>query len=488
MPRSPKNPSGQTPPEGFTLLKPEQESFYRPVDTLCQGLFLPTQLHSALLNERAAVVAATLQAEADQRTADRAAESCSAERRQDASKPSISVADAIEREARLARQEALFEQERFAEHNPHAWHLVYTPESVANFLVKTKLLSTDKDLRRRDEEFAQRMAQAGSYRQIAVPGAATTAGKGVKRGGIAAAKTGQPGKLYGSKGGRNKHLKVVHSALDNLRLTHPHFGEVIDFVAQHQALSSRSNAALPMTPILLNGEPGLGKTHFAFELAAVIGSTCRRVAFDTPVTASTVMGSDRRWSNTQVGLVFELVCLGQYANPVIVLDEIDKARLQRDWNPLAPLHTLLEPSTAAKVRDVSADFEFDASQVIWIATSNDSRYLTGPIRSRFREFNIVRPDASGALASSKAVLKTSFAAMKLVRVSPPNKDLAVALAHLTPREINQVLKVAVAIAIQKGKSAVDLDDLPAGICEELDQMRICVTVGQRPGKAKTWLH
>lgn len=272
-------------------------------------------------------------------------------------------------------------------------------------------------------------------------------------------------------------------------MTHPHFGEVIDFVMQHQALSSRSKVALPMTPILLNGEAGVGKTHFAFELAAVIGTTCRRVAFDTPITAATLMGSDRRWANTQAGLLFELVCLGQFANPIIVLDELDKARRERDWNPLAPLHTLLEPSTAAKVRDVSADFEFDASQVIWIATANDSRLLTGPIRSRFREFHIERPEAAGALASATAVVKTAFAALKLVRMDPPAKDFAVALAHLVPREITQVVKVAAANAIQKGKNTLDVEDLPEGICEELDQAHASGgSDGHNPGKAKAWLH
>ena len=313
---------------------------------------------------------------------------------------------------------------------------------------------------------------------MAVPDAAAAVARGTRQ---------RSGRIRSA----DQQLKAVHTALEKLRLTQPHFGEVIDFVMQHQALSSRSRAALPMTPILLNGEPGLGKTHFAFELAAVIGTTCRRVAFDTPVTAATLMGSDRRWSNTQVGLLFELVCLGQYANPVIVLDELDKARRERDWNPLGPLHTLLEPSTAAKVRDVSADFEFDASQVIWIATSNDSRLLMGPLRSRFREFNIMRPDAAGALASSKAVLKTSFAALQLVRVAPPSKELAVALAHLTPREITQALKVAVATAIQKGKTAVDLNDLPEGICDELDRARSrdhSNSSGPSAGNTKAWLH
>ena len=474
MPRQPKD---LPPPEGFTFLKPDSDSFYGSAVIGQKGLFLPTQLHSALVDERAAAEAAAHQALADKRAAELDAESREAERRQGGSKPFVTVAGVVEREAVFARQEALLKQQQAAELDPHGWHRVYAPEAPVDLQTKTKAMVTDKELKRRDEEFAKKMIEAGPYRKMAVPGAAAVA-RGTRQ---------RSGRVRAA----GQQLKAVYTALEKLRLTHPQFGQVIDFVMQHQALSSRSKAALPMTPILLNGEPGVGKTHFAFELAAVIGTTCRRVAFDTPVTAATLMGSDRRWANTQVGLLFELVCLGQYANPVVVLDELDKARRERDWNPLAPLHTLLEPSTAAKVRDVSADFEFDASQVTWIATSNDSRLLTDPIRSRFQEFQIQRPDAEGALTSATAVVQTAFAALKLVRLEPPTKDLTVALAHMTPREITQVVKVAAANAIQKGKTAVDLDDLPSGICEELDQAR-CRDSNDlnapSAGKTKAWLH
>ena len=466
-------------PPGFTFLKPDSDSFYGSSGTTRQGLFLPTQVHSTLVAEREAAAEAALKAEADQRAADRAAELNANVRRQGSTKAvPVSVADAIENDLRLARHKAMLGQDGEAKRNPHAWQRIYSEDAAGNFLIKTKLQTTDKELKRRDEEFAQRLGVAGPYRKMAVPGAAAAVVRGTRQ---------RSGRIRAA----GQQLKAVHTALEKLRVTHPHFGEVIDFVMQHEALSSRSKAALPMTPILLNGEPGVGKTHFAFELAAVIGTTCRRVAFDTPVTAATLLGSDRRWSNTQAGLLFELICLGQYANPVIVLDEIDKSRRERDWNPLAPLHTLLEPSTAAKVRDVSADFEFDASQVIWIATSNDSRLLTGPIRSRFREFHILRPDAAGALASSRAVVKTAFAALNLARIAPPTKDFAVALAHLTAREITQVVKAAAANAIQKGKSAVDVDDLPEGVCEELDRARAGTrgdSNGPNPEKAKAWLH
>ena len=476
MPLQPKNRLDLPPPEGFTFLKPDSDSVDGSAVIRHKGLFLPTQLHSALLDERAAAEAAAQKVLADRWAVDRE-RIAEAERKRDLfpPKPSTAATDARERDTLLMGAQAFLGD---VGRNPHAWHRVYAPNAAADLQAKTLLIVTDKELKKRDEGFAQKMIAAGPYRKMAVPDAAAAVARGTRQ---------RSGRIRSA----DQQLKAVHTALEKLRLTHPHFGEVIDFVMQHQALSSRSRAALPMTPILLNGEPGLGKTHFAFELAALIGTTCRRVAFDTPVTAATLMGSDRRWSNTQVGLLFELVCLGQYANPVIVLDELDKARRERDWNPLGPLHTLLEPSTAAKVRDVSADFEFDASQVIWIATSNDSRLLMGPLRSRFREFNIMRPDAAGALASSKAVLKTSFAALQLVRVAPPSKELAVALAHLTPREITQALKVAVATAIQKGKNAVDLNDLPEGICDELDRARSRDrgnSSGPSAGNTKAWLH
>lgn len=310
-------------------------------------------------------------------------------------------------------------------------HMVYSGRSALAFLDRSKTLYGDN--RKRDEELAKRLTAAGPYRLVAKPC-------------------------------EDEKVEDIGNALAALRLSHPHFGEVIEFIGQHLILSSRSTRTLGLPPILLNGEPGVGKTHFAIELANLLGVEFRRVAFDTPVTAATLMGSDRRWGNTQYGLLFELVCLGQHANPIIILDEIDKADARRDWNPIAPLHTLLEPSTAAKVRDLSADFEFDASLVTFIATSNDSRQLSPAIRSRFTEFTIRRPGAADAIASAREVIARAFYSYQIEGVDPPDRSLAVALAHLTPREITQVLKQTVANAIAKGNNTITPNDLPEGVC------------------------
>ena len=246
------------------------------------------------------------------------------------------------------------------DYDPKLQYPVYAFDAPGKLFARSGLNTSDKDIRKRDDELYRKMTASTLLRDIAMP-------------------------------------KDIAQVLETLRLSQPHFGAVIDLIRGQLLLGERTNKTVRIPPILLDGAPGLGKTHFAMELAKALGTTIKRISFDSAVTSATLMGSERRWSNTQFGAVFELICLGQYANPIIVLDEVDKIDSLREWNPLAPLHTLLEPSTAKCVRDISVDFEFDASLITWIATSNRKRLLPESLRSRFREFEIVKPNAQEAI-------------------------------------------------------------------------------------------
>lgn len=417
-------------PKDYSFHRPDTPSHVSGYGQAAAGLLLPSGLVNKLLTE------------SEQRNAE--AEEVADQRRQtaidDARKtlktpgvlPPPPTAPKAHNQGQLI---ALMKSAELVNPDPRNQHLVYSSESASVFVDKIKTLAVDKDLRKRDEEIASRLIAAGPYRVLA-------------------------------KYENDMDDKEALDTLGSLHLSHPHFSRVIDFIRQHLILASRSTKTLRLPPILLNGEPGVGKTHFAIELANVLGVVSRRVGFDTPLTAATLMGSDGRWTNSQYGLLFELVCLGKHANPIIVLDEIDKADTRRDWNPLAPLHTLLEPSTAANVRDLSVDFEFDASLITWIATSNNSRLLSAAIRSRFTEFDIRRPGAADAINSAMEVVARSFDSYQIEGVVPPDRSLAVALAHLTPRKITQVLKQTVANAIAKGNRVITLEDLPEGVRDE----------------------
>ncbi len=338
------------------------------------------------------------------------------------------------------------------DYDPKLQYPVYQFDAPAKLLARSGLNTPDKDIRKRDDEIHRKMIASTMLRDIAMP-------------------------------------KDMVQALDTLRLSQPHFGAVIDLIRGQLLLGERTNKTVRIPPILLDGAPGLGKTHFAMELAKALGTTIKRISFDSAVTSATLMGSERRWSNTQFGAVFELICLGQYANPIIVLDEVDKIDSLREWNPLAPLHTLLEPSTAKCVRDISVDFEFDASLITWIATSNRKRLLPESLRSRFREFEIVKPNAQEAIQLATAVVAKSFADMQLADFEPPDKQWVVSLAHLTAREITQAMEQALASAVDQGRNRLTAADLSADVrADDVDESAEAADGKGLRGSDKTWLH
>jgi ATP-dependent Lon protease len=300
-----------------------------------------------------------------------------------------------------------------------------------------------------------------------------------------------------------------------LQEDHPHFGELIQFVANHVALqkmrfrtgdtetgeapakgkkaragkgaSKRAGESagedpeaaeqvkppVRLPPLLLYGPPGVGKTHFCESLAKVLGVPVRRHPMDQAETSSALLGSDAVWGNSRYGLVFDLLGLGDYANPLVILDELDKAQVIGKSSgglssPTGVLHSLLEPVSAANVRDISLDLELDASQITWIATANYPWWVPATLRSRFREFIIMPPDAEQAIQLARSVVRN---AMKVAGFggTRPDRRLVVALAHLSARDIYQATLAAAGSAASQGEAVLRLEHLPSSVLALQDE-------------------
>ncbi|WP_337179458.1 hypothetical protein [Hydrogenophaga borbori] len=159
-----------------------------------------------------------------------------------------------------------------------------------------------------------------------------------------------------------------------------------------------------------------------------------------------------------------LIERGPYANPVVTLDELDKAQTMgsssgRAMSPTTVLHSLLEPVSAAHVRDNSLELELDASLISWIATANYPWWVPATLRSRFKEFLIAPPDAEQAIQLSTSVVKN---ALKVAGFDAGQVDrrIVVALAHLSAREIFQRVMAAAAVAARRGTREIEMQDLP----------------------------
>ena len=183
-------------------------------------------------------------------------------------------------------------------------------------------------------------------------------------------------------------------AMEHLYDELPNFGEVLDDVRRQLALCHDSTDSLEITPMLLLGPPGIGKTHFAREVAQLLGTGLGFISMSSLTAGWVLSGASSQWKGARPGKVFETLVDGQYANPVMVVDEIDKARGEHAYDPLGALYSLLEHDTAQTFTDEFAEVPIDASQVIWVATANDERAIPEPILNRMNVFEVQAPTAT----------------------------------------------------------------------------------------------
>lgn len=188
---------------------------------------------------------------------------------------------------------------------------------------------------------------------------------------------------------------IIEKQLLSLKSDFPNFADVVDYYIAQLRLGNHLRG---IKPILLLGEAGLGKTKFSKSLASILGSDFQMVNIPSLFDQVPLVGASSVYRGAKQGLIFDALTRSKTANPVVLLDEVDKSEKSRGSNIFNILHTLLEPESSEKFSDEFFQFEMDASKIIYIATANDLSSLSSSLLSRFELFKIQRPSKEALLS------------------------------------------------------------------------------------------
>lgn len=241
----------------------------------------------------------------------------------------------------------------------------------------------------------------------------------------------------------------------------PNFSEPLRDIKRQVALCSGSEDPLEICPMLLLGDPGIGKTHFAKRVAQLLGTGFALVSMSSLTAGWILSGSSSQWKNAKPGKVFDTLVNGDYANPLIVVDEIDKAAAASQYDPLGSLYQLLEPGTSRAFTDEFAEISIDCSDVVWIATANDASAIPEPILNRMNVYQIEPPD----VAATRRIAQNLYTELRDSHAwgqqfPPELGDAALSvLSAFKPREMRRLLPNAFGAARLAQRSEILPEDI-----------------------------
>lgn len=167
----------------------------------------------------------------------------------------------------------------------------------------------------------------------------------------------------------------------------PHLGELF----AEMLLDTCASAHVRLRPWLLVGEPGSGKSWAAREFADVLGLPVS--VFDAGASSDGAFaGTPAQWSSAGASHVLQLINSSGIANPLVVIDEADKAANSPANGSLHhALLTFLDPGSAGSIHDPGLEMPVDLSHVNYVLTANDLGAVPTPLRDRCRIVRVPNP-------------------------------------------------------------------------------------------------
>jgi len=180
---------------------------------------------------------------------------------------------------------------------------------------------------------------------------------------------------------RSEDVLDLDNAKKILDKNHYGLGDIKERILEYLAVL-RLKGGMRAPILCFVGLVGTGKTTIAYSIAEAMGRKFARIPFGGMGDPLDLRGQSRLRPDTEPGLVIKALRRTGTKNPVILFDEIDRVTTEGLSSIMGVLVELLDPEQNTAFRDHFIDYPFDLSEVLFIATCNNTTNISVAVMDR----------------------------------------------------------------------------------------------------------